>query len=246
MLAYLKDRLINHFQHILDGREGFLEISGKLARAPSPLVVEESTIRYTYVLSVKLPHPSLGWTLGEHIHCQEHDATFPHLYEDAKACHFPELFAEWEEFERRFANLGEECCRLGEHYCQQLEQTIKLPLRSDGVGEGEWINYLQLSIFIHERLIGNIYGGLRIWDEAGQSVLQLLDKRCGQASRQKLERCQTVVADVLFNEEVSFKRSLESRDQLKQEAIVLKTKLEKLLLEPNLPGACSYTKLHFF
>ena len=239
----LRQQIIGHYLPILERQDGLIRLDTREQSSTyDPL--HGKTIEWTLQLVVKSASPSIGWTVGEHQRIADYDATFPHLYQDAKTAHFPELFKRWEHFQERVQQLGKESLAQCLSWQHQLEKQRPLPVRENISTSLPWCNYVALSQYVYEQLWRSHPNGAGSFQESGCWVIRFDNYDLARGEQKDLAVCLEAVAKLVRTESVAGLITL--ADQVKVEGIALKEEFERLMLTQLPLGSCPLIRVPRF
>ena len=236
----LRNQIIRHYLPILERQDCMIRLdTHELSAKYDPL--QGRNIEWALHLAIKSPSPSPGWTVGEHQAFVDYDATFPHLYRDAKLNHFPELFQKWEEFVGRMNQLGEKSMELCQTWRPILEKHIGLPSRCDQSTPRPWANYDALSFYLYTQLWWRYPNNAGSFQESGYWTLRFDNVHLVEGQQDDVIVCLKRLGALTRTELIS--DLLQVGDQLKQEAITLKGQIEQLILTQLILEPCPFVRV---
>jgi hypothetical protein len=174
----------------------------------------------------------------------DYDATFPHLYRDAKAAHFPELFQRWERFQEQVQQLGEESLQHCLMWQRHIEELVRLPARHDLSTPRPWANYVALSLYLYEQLWWRYPNGAGLFQESGYSAFRYNSSDLAQGEQKHVALCLDALAQLVKTESVA--GIIQLAEQVKVEAVALKEEFERLMLAQLPLGSCPLLKVPRF
>jgi hypothetical protein len=233
----LRQQIIGHYLPILQRQDGLIKLdTQEVSSAYDPL--HGRTIQWTSVLKVKSASPSIGYTIGEHQRFKDHDATFPHLYLDAKMAHFQKLFQRWEHFQEQVEKLGKESLQHCLRWQRHLEELVCLPAQHDISAPRPWANYVALSLYIYEQFWLRYPNGASSFQESGYSTFRYNSSDLVQGEQERVAVCLETLAQLIKAESVP--DLIQGAERLECEAIALKEEFERLVLKQISLGSCPY------
>ena len=239
----LRRQIIGHYLPILQRRDGLIKLdTQELSSTYDPL--HGRTIKWTSLLTIKSASPSIGGTIGDYQRFNDYDATFPHLYRDAKTAHFPELFQRWERFQEQVEQLGKESLQHCLRWQRHLEELVCLPARHDLSAPRPWANYVALSLYIYEQFWWRYPNGASSSQESGYLTLRYNSSDLAQGEQERVAVCLEALAQLIKTESVA--GLIQGAEQLECEAIALKEEFERLVLKQVPLGSCPYLSVPRF
>jgi|CXWL01.1.fsa_nt_gi hypothetical protein len=242
VLTPLGQQLVDHYLPILGRRDVLLQIQTDEGKV-SYDAVSGRVIEWRPRLMMKGGLPSWGATIGDRQRLLDYDATFPHLYEDARDYHFQEVFKRWESLGEQVRALSEEClrqcalwqARLAErlHFHEANGKDIPLP-RAD---------YLRLSLYLLEQICERYPNTVSLIHSSQHWMLQISGNCLAEGSNEEMTLCRDVLAELVLTEEESMKKALSQMEALHQTATSIKEEIERILLQQHSLASCPYVQV---
>ena len=228
----LIDQLDTYYIPILEQKAVGIEVDWKPIREARPIAERPVS---DYKLSFKV----------KEAHAVEDD---DHLYEDAKANHFPEIMKRWEGFQGAVRQYCEACLTYAEELRRGIVERAELPVCEHGhdYDREKWLDAYGLAIVILRRQLSDESAHLDKFKGGSNSDLVVLrdwNRHYTRGTSEEEVNQYLAIIDDLRLDDGQSRALCSDADELKTEAIKLKKELNGLKLLSKLPGDCPYCEV---